>query len=264
MKKQRFKHNYTTELEIKCLLIRVKNKKIGKKYSCRYNDTINRYVKLHSKIGDKKYSTEMNTKKARVRAKLKERAIELSEITNIDDSSYEHFGNVIMLMIGKILTKPNFSGYTYRDDFYSDAIHKILKYLHNFDHTKISQRSGINVNAFAYISQIIHNSIVFIINTKNKEIQHMKNQVSNEIIDHNLNITDYSKTTKSTYYNEEVKYNKMVLYNTDNLELTIKNVDNSSPIKIYYPNNYRISLDEYDKLRPYLKNISLIRNKETE
>ena len=71
-------------------------------------------------------------------------------------------------MIKKILTKPQFSGYSFKDDFYSDASYKILKYIHNFDHTKTSKITGLHVNAFSYVSQIIHNSIIYIIGEHKK------------------------------------------------------------------------------------------------
>ena len=71
-------------------------------------------------------------------------------------------------MIKKILTKPQFSGYSFKDDFYSDASYKILKYIHNFDHTKKSKITGLYVNAFSYVSQIIHNSIIYIIGEHKK------------------------------------------------------------------------------------------------
>ena len=37
------------------------------------------------------------------------------------------------------MTKGQFRGYSYQDDFVSDSVFKILKYLDNFDHKKISK-----------------------------------------------------------------------------------------------------------------------------
>ncbi|MCK5535521.1 MAG: hypothetical protein KAI79_01775 [Bacteroidales bacterium] len=288
MKKKRQKHNYTSELELKSLLIRLKNRKANRGDE-KNNVKINKYIRLFNKINDKKYAKELNLtqKKNTLKYKIKDKVIKLSEECHIDTESYERFGQIILLMISKVLTKPNFSGYTYRDDFFSDAIHKILKYLHNFDHTKISERSGTLVNSFAYISQIIHNSVIYIINTKKKEQINIKKQVSTEIIDHNLNIKDHDHHTAQTYYHDEYVYEyehvrEIIIEDLDLIEEVSEEVeDEDSTIYyplvdfiadldlddqktiIYYPSDYRISMDEYNDLKPYLKSkLSIIRIKE--
>ena len=125
--KKKMKHNYTSELELKSLLIRVKNEKanVG---SSKDNSKINKYIRWHTEISLKKYALYKN--RARLKNKLKEAIIRKSEETCVDKPSYERFGEIILLMIKNILKKPQFSGYTYRDDFYTDAVYKILKYLH--------------------------------------------------------------------------------------------------------------------------------------
>lgn len=269
MKPERTKHNYTSEIELKSLLIRIKNKKDESlDYSQENNRKINKYILLFNKINNKKYANELIQKRNIVKYKIKDKIIELSETCTIDTESYENFGRIVLLMIKNILTKPNFSGYTYRDDFYSDAIHKILKYLHNFNHKMISERSGQLVNSFAYISQIIHNSVLFIINTKKKEQLNIKNRVSMEIVDHNLNVKDYDKISKSTLYldelNEKTQEETVIYieYIEDTLVDYIINLDldGLSKTKLFYPHDYYISMDEYNELKPYLKNISIIKS----
>ena len=173
-------------------------------------------------------------------------------------------------MVSRILTKPQFSGYTYRDDFYSDAIYKILKYLHNFNHKMISERSGQIVNSFAYISQIIHNSVLYIINTKKKEQEKIKQQISTSILDHNYNIKDYSKIHESTYYPdehlntiEEIIHLEHIDPDTSLYDEIIKvPTDGFNSVKIYYPYSYTISFDEYNKIKDVLKGkISVIKSK---
>jgi len=273
--KKRQKHNYTSELELKCLLIRIKNRNLNNgKLSIKNNNKINKYAILFNKINNKKYTPEENQRKNRIKNKIKEKAIELSEQTKIDEASYENFGNIILLMISKILTKPNFSGYTYRDEMYSDAVHKILKYLHNFDHTMISKRSGYKVNAFAYISQIIHNSVIYIINTKKKELTDMQNQVSMEIVNHQLQIQDYNKNNSSEYETDldfeekRIKHEFYIDYIPNSLleELTNLDIDSykikeEDKIVIYIPSDYLISLDEYNELKKYFitSNFNLLR-----
>jgi len=278
--KERMSHQYTNELELKTLLIRVKNAQrcvaVGSRpnlvvgNSTYKNRLIEKYIKWFIDIGNKKYPREMVDKKTAVRAHLKERAIRLALDTEIDKRSYENFGQILLLMIKNILRKPQFSGYTYKDDFYSDAIHKILKYLHNFKYNMISERSGTAVNAFSYISQIILNSVLHIINLKNAEMKKIKNYISSEV-NHNggIHLTDWSITRKSVY-NLEESLNPQV-HNIENIEISMydellklneyiesfrtKNV----PVVLYYPSTYCISFEEYDLIKPMINKVSLIR-----
>lgn len=48
----------------------------------------------------------------------------------------------------RLATKPNFSGYTYKDDMIMDGVENCLLYMHNFDPEKTE-------NPFAYFTQII-------------------------------------------------------------------------------------------------------------
>lgn len=259
----RQKHNYTSELELKSLLIRIKNKRstIGSEYN---NAKINKYIILHTKINNKKYDNP--GKRNRLKSKLKERIISLSEETMVDAKSYERFGEIILLMVKNIIKKPNFSGYTYRDDFYSDAIYKILKYLGNFDHKLISQATGQQVNSFAYISQIIHNSILFIINTKKKENDNLKKQVSMEMLSHNYTLKGFENSVprEEIITNNEETINIDVI--TTSLVDELKKIDTTKKgidrYNIYYPKDYSISFDEYNEMKTILKNnISIMRKK---
>lgn len=258
MKKKKQKHNYTSELELKSLLIRIKNKR-NEKGDPKRNARINKYIRLHTDINNKKY--QYPSKRNKLKAKLKSQIITLSEITSIDTPSYERFGQIILLMIKNILKKPQFSGYTYRDDFYSDAVFKILKYLHNFDHTMVSERTGLTVNAFAYISQIIHNSILFIINTKKKENNNLKKQVAFEKLNHNLQIKTDDISNKSTYNSDEdsvvfveiIELKKVKTNLVDEINNLKEDIQKATRIDIFYPKDYRISFEEYDLLKPLLK-----------
>lgn len=270
MKKERYKHNYTSEMELKSLLIRVKNKNFNKDIEdTKHNKRINKYIILFNKLNDKKYKdSEITTRKNDIKRRIKYKIIKLSEVTKVDDKSYNRFGEIILLMIKKILTKPQFSGYTYRDDFYSDAIHKILKYLHNFDHTLISEISGTEVNAFAYISQIIHNSVLYIINTKNKELNEIKKQTQAGFFNAALSSIDMKyleqqKMNESKYVSgfEKVDDKREIF-------LTLKDIQKYDSLYNYIIENelenvkikytdYRISMDEYNLLKPLLKTIEI-------
>ena len=265
VKPKRYKHNYTSELELKTLLIRIKNKR-GEIGDARNNVRINKYIKLFNLINAKKY--ENPQKRNKTKAKLKAKAIELSERTQIDTPSYEQFGSILLLMIKNILKKPQFSGYTYKDDFYSDAIHKILKYLGNFNHKLISEITGQPVNSFAYISQIMHNSILFIINTKKKENDRNKQQVSMEYVSHQLslknnttfNVSAFDAEQELDVVTETIILKKVKTNLVDELVKIQEDAEKFQRIDLIYPVNYLITFEEYDLLKPLLKgNINIMR-----
>ncbi|QAU04570.1 hypothetical protein Va1_290 [Vibrio phage Va1] len=266
--KKKMKHNYTSELELKSLLIRIKNERadIG---TLRDNAKINKYIKWHTAIVNKKY--KYPSKRNITKNIVKERIIKLSECTRIDPTSYERFGEIILLMIKNILKKPQFSGYTYKDDFYSDAIYKILKYLHNFDHQMTSKITGQAVNAFAYISQIIHNSILFILNQKKNEQEKINKQVEMEKLNHNYELqytSYYNEIDNESYKIGNVISEKIVVKEiSTNLLDVVKELSSEAErvqsLEIVYPHDYRISFDEYNILKDYLKGkISITRAEE--
>lgn len=260
------KHNYTNELELKSLLIRIKNRQYNEKiqdseyeeFSTKLNNKINKYILLYIKLKKIKYDNKTKASKlTKLRKQLKERIVSYSEITAIDSSSYERFGIIILLMIKNILRRPQFSGYTYKDDFYSDAVYKILKYLHNFNHKLISKITHQPVNAFSYISQYIHNSVIYIIKTKKKENDRLKKQVNFENLSHNMQLKtmEMVKNDNDKIIPEENIF-EVVLDECDSLvneliklEPVIKTVDR---LNLYYPSDYTINIDEYNQLKPLL------------
>ena len=58
-------------------------------------------------------------------------------------------------------SKPNFSGYTYKDDMIGEAIYTCIRYAHNFNPEKSN-------NAFAYFTQYCHNAFIQYINKEKK------------------------------------------------------------------------------------------------
>lgn len=267
--KNKKKNNYTCELELKSLLIRIKNDRL---YDLpkQKNNQINKYIKWYKSITNKKYDDYK--KFTRVKNKLRNKIIELSEKTSIDDKSYERFGAIVLLMIKNILRKPQFSGYTYKDEFYSDAVYKILKYLNNFDHKIISEKSGNPVNAFAYISQIIHNSIIFVINTKKKEQEKIKKHIQDLNMDNLINFYNITVDDTELHYERYYKPEKFVeeTVNIDFIETSLVNevkklqddIERVDKLTIFYPKNYNISFDEYNELKKYLKGkVSIVKSK---
>lgn len=204
--------DYVNELYLKSLCIRVKNRSIDvgtEKRNKRINQLLDTYIRLL----DAQYPSQALTrKKNRLKDILKARIIALSELTRADDKTYNIFGAKVLLMIRRILTKPQFSNYTYKDEFYSDATFKVVKYIYNFDHKKISKITGNAVNSFSYITQIIHNSIIFVINKHKKDqalcLENVKNIISPENIE-----TFYMEPS---YERSPIKYTKY-LYSDDDV-----------------------------------------------
>lgn len=269
-KNSRQKHDYTCELELKSLLIREKNSKLElQNNSIRTNKRINELINLFVKLNTDKFQKSLNSKKVKsLQNKIKDTIIKRSELVSIDRNSHERFGEIILLMIKNILKKPNFSGYTWKEDFYSDATYRVLKYLHNFNHTKTSEKTGQSVNAFSYISQIIHNSIVYIINTNNQEIDITDKLSQTEGEELGIEkVKTLDKTSISEKINEKFIIQKQDLSNTSLFNLLSEFVDSSNYDKDFnytfeYPKDYLISLDEFAKLRDILKgNISIIKAK---
>lgn len=60
----------------------------------------------------------------------------------------DYIGKCIFQIATRLATKPNFSGYSYKDDMISDGIENCLLYIQNFNSEK-------SQNPFAYFTQII-------------------------------------------------------------------------------------------------------------
>lgn len=292
--KNRQTHNYTSELELKSLLIRIKNDRyeLGK-YDL--NERINARIKLHTTLGELDLSTDISPERNVLRRRIYQNIVKLSEQTRVDYDSYERFGEIILLMIQKILTRPNFSGYSYRHDFYSDAVYKVIKYLHNFDHNLISKRSGLPVNAFAYISQYIHNSVIYIIGKHKKENDGLSaivkssnssmspkvltmdtmeskddfenNKEAGEILNITLgNITSLKDEIKGIIeYLDSEMTNIIEDFNTHENSEYFHEVNDTdiARFNIIYPSDYVITFEEYNEMHDLItSNINIVRGKE--
>lgn len=239
MKQKRERHDYTNEVELKSLLIREKNKKMGVgNISDKLNDEIDNLIIEYSKTKSKK---------------LKSIIIDKSSNVQINSKAHERFGNIILLIIKKILTKPNFSGYSWRDDFYSDSCCRIFNYLHNFEHDKKSQITGQDVSAFSYISQIIHNSIVAIIKMKHKIAEECDKLCEDNNRYYGL---DTESKNKSRYVENENREKITITIdslNYDDIHKIINEHNSSKNINIciMYRNGV-LSADLYAKISPLL------------
>jgi len=265
------KHDYTSELELKTLIIRVNNKtkNIG---TTKENNRIDKYVRFFTAINNTKYSKQKTIQKRnKLKTKIKNKVVELSLLTQCSESVYDRFGTVLLLMIQNILKKPQYSGYSYKDEFYSDAVLKIIKYLHNFDHTKTSKRTNQPVNAFAYISQIIFHSIWYIILKKKKENNNLKQyQQQQQILSDRPISTDLEMLNSEylTFGTETYRTKFFNLYENENIiketNIIIENNKHISELHITYPNTYSLSKEEQSWIQSVQSNQSNESNESNE
>lgn len=78
----------------------------------------------------------------------KEKCAEAEEGGDKNPIVPDYIGKCIMLIAQRLATRPNFSGYMYKDEMVSDGIENCLQYIHNFNPEK-------SQNPFAYFTQII-------------------------------------------------------------------------------------------------------------
>lgn len=78
----------------------------------------------------------------------KEKCKEAEDAGDKNPQVPEYIGKCILLIATRLATKPNFSGYSYKEEMISDGIENCLQYIHNFNPEK-------SENPFAYFTQII-------------------------------------------------------------------------------------------------------------
>lgn len=91
----------------------------------------------------------------------------------------EYVGECIYRIANNLSTRPNFIGYTYRDEMIGDGIENCLTYLHNFNPEKSS-------NPFAYFTQIIYYAFLRRIQKEKKQLYIKYKSFENSLIDQTL------------------------------------------------------------------------------
>ena len=97
--------------------------------------------------------------------KIREAEDSGDEIPRVPD----YIGKCIYQIATRLATKPNFSGYSYKEDMISDGIENCLQYINNFDPEK-------SQNPFAYFTQIIHYAFLRRIQREKKQME-IKNKI---------------------------------------------------------------------------------------
>jgi|688.fasta_scaffold577531_2 hypothetical protein len=89
--------------------------------------------------------------------------------TRIKASNY--LGGAIVTLATQLAKRPNFSGYSWREEMISDAVECALMYMHNFD----PDRS----NAHAYLTQLCFNAFILRIKKEKKQSAIRNNLIQN-------------------------------------------------------------------------------------
>ncbi len=217
---------------------------------------------------------------------------DLNEIQKLrEEGISEHykktkFGEMCLLLIKKILTMPKFSGYTYKDDFYSNAIEKLMLYvIPNYDANKVSKISKQNVKVFAYCTQIIMNAILQVINERKIEQDLLKNYYydysdienkhqekgsrcpyaeDDKPIEYDVNAyailysdNEWYKvisSNKKEHFDCNLDQNKRyflvndVIIESDTLWDILKDIEPNKKVKLVYHHDYLLKTNEYNKI----------------
>jgi len=109
--------------------------------------------------------------------KFKEKAKQAEEEGRQLPQIPNYVGECFLMICNKLSTKPNFMGYSYRDDMIADAIENCVVAAHSFDPEKSS-------NPFAYFTQIAWNAFIRRIQKEKKQsyIKH-KNFINSNLMD---------------------------------------------------------------------------------
>src|SRR6056300_506615 len=87
-----------------------------------------------------------------------------------------YIGQCVFKIATRLATKPNFSGYTYKEEMISDGLENAIQALSNFDPDKSS-------NPFAYFTQIIWYAFLRRIDKEKKQL-YIKHKVTESSVIH--------------------------------------------------------------------------------
>jgi len=109
----------------------------------------------------------------------------------------EFVGLALLMIATRLASKPNYSGYSFKQEMISDGIENCLMYLHNFDPAK-------STNPFAYFTQIINYAFWRRI-AKEKKQHYIKIKnfnhlyMEHEVDGYNIKYNDYSNEITNEY-----------------------------------------------------------------
>jgi len=115
----------------------------------------------------------------------------------------EYVGSCILLIANRLANKPNFAGYSFREEMISDGIENCLMYLHNFNPDKSN-------NVFAYFTQIIKFAFIRRIQKEKKQhyikVKNLENLMFDDMVENNelkpVDINEITTTFLKDYENK--------------------------------------------------------------
>jgi len=278
------KHHYLYEPILMSEIILFNNAKKLKKDESLYNDQyleeLERYrdfaVELErKKLKDldkkiDKYQIQIDLNEHRnlqeIKRFIKKRIKELSQKTYVyrDENI---FGTMISLMADKILTKPQFSNYTFKDEMKGLGIEYVLRYIYRFDPDKTSDRTNSPVSAFAFISTILFSGILQTINKFKKDQEKLKKEIEErrsfqKKTDEEINKSRvYEKDYEDIEFKEiKIEIKDLYKHATDNkLYREMKFYTIKEPTCFLIPSSYKITEKDYDYIIKYKYAISIKR-----
>ncbi len=222
-----------------------------------YNDE---NLELLELLRDKAVELEQSSEKGLQKTKKEIR----NKIREISSKTYVYrdtdlFGKMIDTMADRILTRPQFSNYTMKEEMKGLGVEYVLRFCHNFDPYKTSKISGQSVSAFAYISTIIFNGIIQVINKFNKEQEKMKAQIQErqKLIHKDPNTSHIIPEFEDIKY-EYVSVSLEELENKPLLKI-MKKYTIIKPTMFIIPKEYRITEDDLHYIEKYTIGIKRIK-----
>lgn len=122
-----------------------------------------------------------------------------------------YIGECIYQIATRLATKPNFSGYTYKDEMISDGLENAIQALGNFNPEKSS-------NPFAYFTQIIWYAFLRRIDKEKKQL-YIKHKVTENSVVHGTAVESGSENAQEgdlTYIDLDNSYMKDFVTNYEN------------------------------------------------
>lgn len=108
-----------------------------------------------------------------------------------------YIGESILLICSNLAKKPNFSGYTYKQDMISDGVMDCISAVDNFDPDKTN-------NPFAYFTQIAWNAFLRRIQKEKKQTYIKHKNFENSFLMNELMDEGYSTQLKANDYSSEI------------------------------------------------------------
>jgi hypothetical protein len=139
-----------------------------------------------------------------------------------------YIGQCFLMICNKLATKPNFGGYTYKDEMIADGIENCISAAHSFDPEKSN-------NPFAYFTQIAWNAFIrriskekkqTYIKHKNFENKFTQDQIDSVFHDSHVISNDYSTDVIKNF---EEKLTKPIKKSKIGIEKFIEGDKNEEP-----------------------------------